>query len=651
MNAPFLDILRLNEHDQNTDKLSVKSSRHQNPISLIFAFACLLLFSCERAVEKTSVAIQLPGVSQAQSSGFVADLLSTAAATTNVTSQSVGDRWMDETPSGFSGFFAFNCYVVMVAEPEDQKKHTCYGGSKALSAEGSIYQYSSISKPMAPMIGSTIYVDVNPGENRRFYLFGMHANNRGDCAQFRSTNMEFRQLTRPYLIAKSIGVSVGAGTTTFLNMTAALPSANDFIERCDWTDVATTTVAEAPAKYTEVQMDTGIFGGNFYTKCVPIDLAYFDDVGITKVFNTYPSGGSLSRYTGSLDRQVYYNPTDCANATNAVTVFSYQGQYRLRLWTAGEFDLSSSSTGARLSPSSEATVIANAVTPRMMSTDTFRSSGTQVFTVAQVPPVIKSGDCVPITYGRRSLDWSVSDNLSAQAMKVIAGISGGQTIAFYQAATCTGGAPTNSSVAGNQMTITPSSYYLNRFYIKYGGLSNGGTLPLTFEFGSPTDSSTYISKTVFSIFSATAQVPVALKITGPDYFYSGVMSGQRCLGPFKIALVGEYGSELADPSKSYDVQMNAISGQIDLFAANPATAPCAGGPLGGVTLGSTSSILFYVKAAAATIPLNQFIYASSAGLARAVFPLQFDMDSTIQRPVMPAPVDCNLTGTCGSFSP
>jgi len=85
----------------------------------------LILSACTRPeVQKSSVKIQFPQVNstlQSQEATFVDKLLSTANATNTVTSTST------LTPSGFSGNYPINCYVIFVSGPEPELKRSNCG--------------------------------------------------------------------------------------------------------------------------------------------------------------------------------------------------------------------------------------------------------------------------------------------------------------------------------------------------------------------------------------------------------------------------------------------------------------------------------------------------------------------------------------------
>lgn len=318
---------------------------------IFYCSTFLLFFGCTRAVdsEKSKVIIQLPAeansaASQVTASPFTNNNFVNKLETYESSGTGDDDAFSEIQPSGYSASgttssYPINCYLVAVKGPEEfMNRSSC---KKESSGGTTATTYTFGPKLGLRSAGSTLELEVPPGDNREVMIFGLHAFEQADCKDL-SLAPKKSSFTHPYFLGKSATLKFEPGKeiSVPINLATVSQFADFKIEDCTFENDS------APPQATSVQIVTdrapyGIFArpASGVASCHPIDVelkmnslplaprATLNSPVRIKIAQINPSSGDLSFYTDYLT---------CVNDTALslfINSFDFQaGESFKRIW-------------------------------------------------------------------------------------------------------------------------------------------------------------------------------------------------------------------------------------------------------------------------------------------------------------------------------
>ena len=197
----------------------------------IFSFT----LSCTRAVNdnKTNLSIQLPAVTQStsllQSTNKVSAMMDTGIVDV-VTDEETFSGIMATGYTTGANQYPINCYLVAVsgAEPNLQ---TNYCGKSDLFG---ITQKTYVFGPMLGLrqAGSSMELTVDPGDNRKVLVFGLHALDLNECKDIATGKPSKSSLTKPHFLGASDLMKFEPGKSITVPVNLSMPVAANQIDDC-----------------------------------------------------------------------------------------------------------------------------------------------------------------------------------------------------------------------------------------------------------------------------------------------------------------------------------------------------------------------------------------------------------------------------------
>lgn len=261
---------------------------------LIYCLSFLLFWGCTRAVDSpnSKVIIQLPAeATQAYAANSTNKL---EAYSEGVFGDSEED-FLGITPNGYTPVSVpspnqpINCYLVAVKGPEEfMNRNSC----KSDSSNGA----TSISYTFGPKLGlrpagSTLELEVTPGDNREVLIFGLHATVPAECKDL-SLNPKKSFLSHPYFLGKSAPMKFEPGkeVTVPIDLISTLSSefASKKIDDCKFENDL------PPPAATSIQITTQKAPYGYFQQPTAAPVCYPIDIELRTTSSPFSQLGYLS---------------------------------------------------------------------------------------------------------------------------------------------------------------------------------------------------------------------------------------------------------------------------------------------------------------------------------------------------------------------
>ncbi|MEQ1724234.1 MAG: hypothetical protein ABL930_13770, partial [Pseudobdellovibrio sp.] len=432
---------------------------------IFFALISLVLVSCERAAESTSkIKISLPTNSSVASNLSVLNALNVSILAND---DLVGEEdFLPITPTGYTaatGDKIINCYLVAVSAPDTKGGQNNFCGkrnatSNLIDANYIFGQYMGLMPA-----GSTIEMDVFPGENKQIYVFGTHSIDTNSCKDL-SLNPSKSNFSKLHAIGTSSVLKLEPGAVSEVVIPLQPPTASNQVDDCI---LATDINAFAPASHITVEKKS--FPYQVFRKytsasarCEPIDVMFLSVNNITKAAaSSVPVTASL--YFDALSTPVIKNTYDsynnCSSDISASSSFLIAANSPIKRVWARLLSTDPTSTDLSVANNTGLTSITKHFKISFNTSSDFS-------TTASVPSQVEPGVCYPISVGYRPLNGTLNvGSASASSMDIT--LAGLRPILNTPVADFYDNDPTCTAAAQTVFNIAASNFFpTNQVYMK-----------------------------------------------------------------------------------------------------------------------------------------------------------------------------------------
>lgn len=284
----------------------------------IFTLSVVLLMGCDRLKleDTTKIQIQLP------SAPLTSAKTDVSASTSNSSPE----------PTGFTGAYPVNCYMVAAAGPEEaMSKNKCFSRDNV--------NPSFANRPVGIFVGAVpasgvVSIDVPSGRDRSIYLVGFHAADMSYCRDFKAFGFPEGTLSHPYFLGEKTGLELKAGATVDISLNASF-NANNVLD-CTGPDFPESNGGGNP------QVEANHLAADFYhsvgvSQCHPMRLHLYADVAGVQNYNVKNSSsrsiGLPSDSITPLALSFFNSEADCSSTTGSITMTSLPaGSTEKNLW-------------------------------------------------------------------------------------------------------------------------------------------------------------------------------------------------------------------------------------------------------------------------------------------------------------------------------
>lgn len=579
-----------------------RSKYMKNHVLLIVALFSVV--GCDRLKldEQTKIQIQLPGSASSLSS--------------KVESSST-QAGVNPVPSGMTGDFPINCYLIAASGPEPELRRNICRRKDGTSAFAPRYIGPWVGAAPA---GTAIGIDVPSGKDRVIFVVGFHATSTAACRDFKTNGFPGdTEISDPYLVGEAGNLELKPGETKDLPLNVSFNPDNRF-DGCDGPDFPDDnhsgpgTSAPTKIEIAKEWFPTGKFltGG-----CQSIDLVLKDSQDRHAAF---PVAIEVTPQivSAGIPTTTYSNYQDCnagVNPTAKITIPPFKDRAQVVFKTNTEPQPIDINLTSIIAPNGLTIVGAGGYQSYPPSTNTFDLEG---------PWSVLPDVCYPFNLKLKQMGGTQGMNYSGLTVNV-SGISG---LALYSTlATCqTSTTPISSFNFASYATSLP-------VYVKMNALS--ANVPLTFS----DVGATYTSATQVVRKGYGTNTPAGLEIRG----HNQMGSINSCANePHEVFLVNSYHTPVI-PTAATNVNLN---GNLLGLYANSGDCSYPQNPINSVSIpANTYSAQFYIRPTAFG---NGNISANTVGFPTAYYNVNIDGPSTWNLIRLDSPVPVS-NGTCIPF--